>query len=105
MNSFFDIVKEAEAQVTELTMVMDPIMPEDVGLDHRSARRLWINTDGIIARMSDDRVLQYYAGFEYVNKEYRTELGKWVFYSAEDSRVQECIDRHNKVAHVEQDEA
>ena len=104
MNSFFDIVTEAEAQVTELTMVMAATMPEDVGLDHRAARRLWINTDGIVARMSDDRVLQYYGGFEYVNKDYRTEVGKWVFYSAEDDRVQECIDRHNKVVHVEQDE-
>ncbi len=64
----------------------------------RAANRLWIGSDFIAVRKHDDRSLQYYGGFEYVDKEHRTECGEYVFYSTEDDRVQghhECFEQEN----------
>lgn len=69
-----------------------------IGLDPRAANRLWIGSDFIAVRKHDDRLLQYYGGFEYVDKEHRTECGEYVFYSTEDDRVQghhECFEQEN----------
>lgn len=66
---------------------------KSVGLDPRSAYELYITKDGIAVSKDEDRRLQYYGGFEYVSKEFRTELGEYVFYSIGDDRVYECLDR------------
>jgi hypothetical protein len=94
MNTFYDILERAERDVSDLVRELTEVSPEDLGLDRRAGYRLYISEDGIIARMSDDRVLQYYGGFEYVDKDLRWELGKWVFYSAEDERVQDHLDHY-----------
>jgi hypothetical protein len=58
-------------------------------LDSRASYRLYIDADltAIVALKDSDRQLQYYGGFEYVDKDSRRELGNWVFYSNEDNRV------------------
>lgn len=67
----------------ELTLVS----ADDIGLDTRAVSRLYVNRDCIAVHSYNDRTLQYYGGFEYVDKEYRKELGEYVIYLAEDSRV------------------
>lgn len=94
MNTFYDILERAERDVSDLVQELPEVQAEDVGLDRRAAYRLWIAEDGIITRMHEDRTLQYYGGFEYVDKDLRWELGKWVYYSAEDERVQDCLDHY-----------
>ncbi len=69
---------------------LERIRPERAGLDARCGR-IWVCMDCIAVEQGNDRTLQYYGGFEYVDKEYRTELGDWVFYSAEDERVAEQL--------------
>ena len=64
----------------------------EVGLDNRSAYQLFINEDHIAVRKSDRRSLDYYGGFEYVDEENVTVLGDYVFYSADDERVQGHLD-------------
>ena len=67
---------------------------ERIGLDPRSASKLYICDEGIIVYLDNDRTLQYYGGFEYVDSiGCRYQLGDWVFYSAEDDRVRDHIDR------------
>lgn len=72
------------------------VLPADLGLDRRAAYRLFVIDDVIAVTKGDDRNLQYYGGFEYVDKEYRKELGNWVFYSAEDDRVAGHLDRYKE---------
>lgn len=64
---------------------------EQCGLDRRASyQQLWVSEDFICCTESDDRGLQYYGGFEYVDKAYRKELGRFVFYfkdEEEDGRV------------------
>ena len=79
-----------EAFVTDST---EKVSPEEIGLDKRAGYKLFINEDVIVVDKSRDKGLQYYGGFEYVDAEYRTEIGEYVFYSGEDERVQEHIQK------------
>jgi hypothetical protein len=64
-----------------------------VGLDPRAAYRLWVTIDAIIVKRSEDRTMQYYGGFEYVDKSHRQEIGDYVFYLSDgDDRVGDCIE-------------
>lgn len=73
----------AEAFVNNLTEVK----PEALGLDKRAGYRLYVGEDVIAVTLADDRSLQYYGGFEYVDTECRSVVGEYVFYSSEDGRV------------------
>ncbi len=85
------IVKHAE-YVTDLRGVL--------GLDDRSSYGgLYVdvrNEEFIAVTKQADRVLQYYGGFEYIDKEFRKEYGEYVFYLAEPDeggRVNGCFER------------
>ena len=67
--------------------------PEALGLDHRAAHTIHVGTGFLAVTREADRTLQYYGGFEYVDREHRLQLGDWVFYSADSDRVQGCIER------------
>ena len=83
----FDLIDD----VTELTDTfvgkMGKVNPEQLGLDNRCGS-LFITPDCIGTYKDRDRALQYYGGFEYVDKEFRHEMGDYVFYSHEDDRIQ-----------------
>ena len=68
------------------------VKPTEVGLDSRAAYEVFINEDNIAIRKSARRTLDYYGGFEYVDEEHVTVLGEYVFYSADDERVQDHLD-------------
>ena len=62
------------------------------GLDHRCGG-IFISQDAIVVDKYRDGTLQYYGGFEYVDKGFRKEIGDYVFYLYDDSRVASHIDR------------
>lgn len=82
---------EAQAFVQSLT----PVKAKQLGLDARAGYQLYIGDDVIAVDRDQDRSLQYYGGFEYVDKNYRTEVGDFVFYSSGDERVYDCLDYYN----------
>ena len=66
---------------------------EDCGLDSRASySKLWVSDTWICCKANADRDLQYYGGFEYVDKDFRREVGSYVVYFADDGRVQKHID-------------
>lgn len=87
----FERIHELNEQISEeiedAIENLGSVDPEDIGLDRRSARQLWICEEGIFVRATDDRNLQYYGGFEYVHKGMRKEYGDYIFYSVSDDRV------------------
>lgn len=93
--TFEEVYAAAEELVGELIDEATETRAEVFGLDSRAAFKLWLSDDltMIIVRASEDRSLQYYGGFEYVDKQYRLELGGYVVYSDEADRVKRCIDR------------
>ena len=62
------------------------------GLDFRCGG-IMISEDAIAVEKYRDGTLQYYGGFEYVDKQFRREIGDYVFYLYDDSRVASHIDQ------------
>ena len=73
---------------------MEKVKANKLGLDIRAGYTLYIDEECIIVDKNDDRMLQYYGGFEYVDKEYRIEIGDYVIYSNCDDRVSDCLERY-----------
>lgn len=93
MNTF-EFLDSIDNRITEHVAKFQEVTAEDLNLDRRSAYRLYVDADHSCIAVSkrDDRTLQYYGGFEYVDKDYRQEMGNWVFYFAEDDRVAMAIE-------------
>lgn len=68
------------------------VTAEDLGLDRRAGYRLLVTEDYIIVYASNRGVLDYYGGFEYVDAGCVSQMGDYVFYSAEDDRVADCLE-------------
>jgi len=67
------------------------VNPEQLGLDNRCGS-LFITPDCIGTYKERDRALRYYGGFEYINDGNRHEMGDYVFYSREATRVDEALE-------------
>lgn len=74
-----------------------------LGLDERCGK-LYVGDDFLAVSVGADRWLQYYGGFEYIEKEYRQQIGDYVFYSVDADRVAEAFDHMNGSEPVEKDE-
>ena len=86
---------ELNDEVTELTDAfvgkMVKVNPKQLGLDNRCGS-LFITPDCIGTYKDRDRALRYYGGFEYINDGNRHEMGDYVFYSREATRVDEALE-------------
>lgn len=93
MNTISNFITTTDSLVSNLISSMLEVLPEDIGLDRRTAYRLYICEDGLAVSKKDDANLQYYGGFEYIDKEFRKEYGDWVIYTLGDSdeRVEDCL--------------
>lgn len=90
-----ELIDSVSEQVEKFTRNMDQASPKDLGLDRRASfDNLFVNDDCIIVDKGSDQSLQYYGGFEYVDKEFRFEMGDYVIYLANDQRVREHISRY-----------
>jgi hypothetical protein len=92
-----DIADKVEQLLESCELVHDL---SKFGLDQRAAYSgIYAdveNEEFVAVTAGSDRILQYYGGFEYINKEFRYELGGYVFYLSEsdgDGRVNACFER------------
>lgn len=94
----FDYIEElldnVNEQMDRFVNTMDPVKANELGLDSRAGWDLWVNKDCIVTTLGSDSSLQYYGGFEYVNKEFRSQVGDWVIYMNGDERVREHIEQY-----------
>ena len=78
-----------------------------LGLDSRAGYTLYVNVDDrVIAVHNRHRgILDYYGGFEYVEKENVTTIGNYTFYRGDEcERVQSCLDQfEGKVSEHEEE--
>jgi len=79
---------------------MRKFKPDEIGLDYRCGS-VWVDSECIIISKNNDRSLQYYAGFEYVdNISNRVELGEYVVYidtNEDDERISDVIEAANNL--------
>lgn len=95
--SFFDTLKrEANQLAEEYISDMNDVNPEDLGLDRRAGYNMWVADDMIACSSASIGVLDYYGGFEYIEREFRFQLGDYYFFSAYSDRVQDCIEYYQE---------
>lgn len=94
MASFFEKISEEVQTLAEEALEGVPhARAGKFGIDDRAAWKLFAGSDFLAVEKTEDRNLQYYGGFEYIEKEHRMEVGGHVFYSDQDSRVSSCLKR------------
>lgn len=87
--SILELIEDFNEQLEAIVQGMDRACGYDeLGLDPR-AGRVWINRDCIIT--NNPRSLNYYGGFEYIDREYVFEVGDYTVYLADADRVQRCV--------------
>lgn len=89
---FDDIQEKLNDVIQDLHSKCRHVPAEELGLDRRCGY-VFLGKDFIAT--SNPRMLDYYGGFEYVDQEYIISAGIHKIYSAEDERVQGCIERYN----------
>jgi hypothetical protein len=94
MMDILTFVDHANDQLRRIVNAMEYVPADALGLDRRAGYRLFVNEDCIVVSKDDDRTLQYYGGFEYVDKDYRIEMGDYVIYLADDERVRGHIETY-----------
>lgn len=82
-----DMVRRTVRETMEVTSA------DKMGLDRRAGYTLFVNED-FIAVEGDGHMLDYYGGFEYVDKDCVTVMGDYKFYSADDERVRDHIETY-----------
>lgn len=75
---------------------MKEVSPSLLGLDKRSASRLYINSECIAVNVLEDKLLQYYGGFEYIDFVDKYQVGSYIFYFASSSRVHRCLSNYKE---------
>ena len=87
---------ELEQQVEELVMKYLEesgavyVGADMVGLDYRCGR-VHISVEEDFVAVNGRYSIDYYGGFEYIDSDYITTIGRVTFYSGETSRVRDCI--------------
>jgi hypothetical protein len=83
-----ELLEEVAATVRDyVANTMEEVKPVDLGLDPRCASVLYVSDEAIAVNVTEDRLIQYYGGFEYVHKGERVVSGDYVFYMSSDSRI------------------
>jgi hypothetical protein len=94
---------ELEYEITDLvdqfTRDLPRVNAREVGLDERCGE-VFVGENFIAVNSYNDNRIQYYGGFEYIDKEQRIQYGDLVFYLVEsdDDRVAECLEHFNEKA-------
>ena len=97
-----DLLEEIGDRIDEIAENIDWANADEIGLDIR-AGRVKVSPEGILVPEPRVRTLEYYGGFEYVDRNNVYKLGKYTFYSRGDQRVAEAIEYYmdNKVEEEE----
>ena len=92
-----DVLDAVNRVVDAYVAKMKEARSTEFGLDSRAGYSLHYDDNCLVTPRREDRSLQYYGGFEYIDKECRREIGDWVVYMRDDNeeecRVAECLNR------------
>lgn len=111
IESLSDLEEIIESGAEDLILQAEHVRDlSTLGLDQRASYGgMWAdlrNEEWVAVKKDEDRVLQYYGGFEYIDKEFRKELGDYVFYLTEpdeEGRVNSCFE-HLKMSKMTPEE-
>jgi hypothetical protein len=87
------VIDEALEAIEEAVRKLPKVSATEIGLDIR-AGYVYIDVEDecIIADRGSIRSLDYYGGFEYVDEDAVSEIGRFKVYSADSERVADALD-------------
>jgi hypothetical protein len=88
----YDLVVEVNQLVDNRMTGLTEVRAEALGLDRRAGHQLFLAEDGVFVHRNRRGSLDYYGGFEYVDPENTHVVGDYVFYSCEDTRVDDALE-------------
>ncbi len=89
LGDVLDQIQQIEDQLTsECAFITDPTQ---LRLDQRVGA-LYVDNVRTFIATKNNRLLSYYGGFEYIDREYVHTVGNFTIYSGEHERVQEALD-------------
>lgn len=90
-----EILWEAETRMEQAVNDLPKVCASKLGLDKR-AGSVWVDEDNelIIARGYGVRNLEYYGGFEYVDKGSVHQIDNFKIYTTMDNRVVDALDHY-----------
>lgn len=104
ISNLTQLKQQIENHVEEFVESLHQVNPEQVGLDYRCGL-LFVGEDTVATKTRQR--LDYYGGFEYIDKDNVTVFGEWTFYSVgcdnDVERVKEVIDKWNEANKVYDD--
>jgi len=95
-----NLINEINQKVEIYVGTLTEVRGQDLGLDERVGKVYTDGFEGIVVHKKSDSNIQYYGGFDYVDKYYRQVLGDYVFYMAGDDRVDDCLDEYRNLENV-----
>jgi hypothetical protein len=69
------------------------VSSSELGLDRRCGF-VYIDEDSIIVHKNDNKSIRYYGGFEYIDDGDIVEVGDFVVYTNNNSRVENCLEHY-----------
>lgn len=106
MKSLYDLEEKIEEYQEKIAHEVgiffsnvDEVNASEVGLDRRCGN-VFVGSDFIAVRELNKRSIEYYGGFEYINRDHVKQIGEYVIYNLEfdgewEDRVKRCIDIFN----------
>ena len=90
---FYDIVCAANAIVENMMSEAKGkwLVPSAVGLDHRCGSKIYLSTDFAVIDAGCARTYDYYGGFEYIAPEHRMQMGDYVVFDSDASRIADLV--------------
>ncbi len=92
MSTLFQVKQQINELAQEfISANFKRISARDAGLDSNCGT-IFISADAVAVYTVNARSINYYGGFEYVDKDDVSVLGEYTVYSADSDRVWDCID-------------
>jgi len=88
--SILDVVDEVSYGIERFVAGMERVSADKLGLDIRCGR-VYIDRGERVIVSDNARSLEYYGGFEYIDKECKTQIGDYTIYQGH-NRVEDCFD-------------
>jgi hypothetical protein len=86
---------EIHNKVRDILSECKYVSSRELGLDGRCGL-VYIDEDSIVVHKSNNKSIRYYGGFEYINDEDIVEVGDFVIYLNNNSRVENCLEHYNE---------
>lgn len=93
-DTIYDLIDEIHQMTDKFIARCDVVDPTQLGLDARSASKLYVTRDAIMCMGSDRYSLEYYGGFEYIGRDHMMDLGEYlIYFRTDDNRIDGILER------------